>query len=340
MSAPVWREREPLAAYTTLHVGGPARYLVTVTSLDELRETVVRAQAQALPFVVIGGGSNVLVSDDGFAGIVIRMAIAGISITAEDDQVIVTAGAGVVFDDLVREMVHQGYWGLENLSHIPGTVGATPIQNVGAYGVEVADVIRSVTVFDVVTGLVNEFTTDDCAFGYRTSRFKLDPRKRYIVTAVTFCLSRSPQPRVSYADLAARFTATLPSTPAAVREVVIAVRSAKFPDWHTIGTAGSFFKNPLLPHAEIERLQLQYPALPCYPHDEQRGKCSLGYILDKICGLRGYREGYVGLYEAQALVLVAARGATAYDINRFADVVAARVQSLTGIFIEREVQSL
>ena len=335
-----WREYEPLALYTTLKVGGVARYLTTVTTVSAVAQMVTRAQALALPFVTIGGGSNLLISDNGYPGLVIVMAIAGMSEVVRGDQVLVTAGAGMVFDELVATTVRRGYWGLENLSHIPGTVGATPIQNVGAYGVEVADLIESVTVYDTETGVEGVLQTDQCAFGYRTSRFKTVTPQRLIITSVTFRLTKNDRPQVGYADLAQRFAGIVPESPTVVRDAVIAIRSAKFPDWHTVGTAGSFFKNPIVSREVAHELQRRYPELPCYPHGTSQIKCSLGYILDKICGLRGFVDGRVRLYEAQALVLVAERGATATNIADFAVFVAQQVYEKTGIVIEREVQTL
>jgi len=337
---PAWREYVPLAPYTTLHVGGCARYFTIVTSLEMLHQAVAQARKRGLPFVVLGGGSNVLVSEQGYPGLVIRMAINDVTEHKVDTGVWVTAGAGVEFDELVATTVTHGWWGLENLSHIPGTVGATPIQNVGAYGVEVADIISSVTVYDTERGVVHELSNSECQFGYRTSRFKTDVEKRMIVTAVTYKLSTKATHRVEYADLARYFSGQAPDSPGAVRDAVIAIRGAKFPNWHTVGTAGSFFKNPIIPHSLAENLLERYPQLPCYPAGPGLVKCSLGYLLDKVCGLRGYRSGLVRLYEAQALVLVADRGATATAIDAFATDIAQQVFSKTGIIIEREVQSL
>lgn len=335
-----WREYEPLAPYTTLQVGGQARYLTRITSEEQLHETVVAAKERALPFVVLGGGSNVLVPDGGYDGVVIVMATTGISEQSLGDQVLVTAQAGMLFDELVASVVAKGYWGLENLSHIPGTVGATPVQNVGAYGVEVSDLIASVTIYDTEREVYRTLTAAECQFGYRTSRFKTEYHGRVIVTAVTFRLECTPKPRIQYADLARWFGESVPDSPAVVRDAVMAVRSAKFPDWHQVGTAGSFFKNPIVPNEIAAALVAQYPALPFYPYSDTHVKCSLGFILDKVCGLRGFRDGHVRLFEAQALVLVAERGATATEIDAFANQIAARVCAATGIVIEREVQTL
>jgi UDP-N-acetylmuramate dehydrogenase len=255
-----------------------------------------------------------------------------------DTTVHLKVGAGEELDTMVASTVAAGWWGLENLSHIPGTVGAVPVQNVGAYGVEVAALIVSVTVYDLELKAVRELTPAQCQFSYRHSVFKEPAGKSLIIIAVTFALSRVPVPRLTYAELANRVAATgAVPTPALIRSEVIAIRAAKFPDWKTVGTAGSFFKNPIVPSPVVAQLRATYPELPCYPAAPGYEKCSLGFILDKVCGLRGYRVGHVRLYEQQALVLVAESGASAAEIDAFATLVAARVFEKTGITIEREV---
>jgi UDP-N-acetylmuramate dehydrogenase len=331
------REGVALCDYTTLKVGGKAQYFIAVTSGEELKTAALFAEQKALPFFVLGGGSNVLISDSGVKGVVVHMGILGWTERLDGDEVLLEVGAGVMFDELVAATVKKGYWGLENLSHIPGTVGATPIQNVGAYGVEVSDCIVEVKAFHFPSRTTRTFTTVDCDFSYRSSFFKTTVGKEYVVTSVTFALSKEPRPRVSYADLAKRYSDSIPNHPQDIRDSVISIRSSKFPDWHSTGTAGSFFKNPIIPRTQAEALREHYPDLPLYDVDALRVKCSLGYILDKVCGLRGYGEGTVRLYEKQALVLVAESGATAYEIEQFSDMIIKKVFSATGIQIEREV---
>ncbi|MBY0309574.1 UDP-N-acetylmuramate dehydrogenase [Patescibacteria group bacterium] len=329
-----------LARHTTLKVGGEAKYFTRVQSEEELRSAMSFAEQHSLPIFVLGGGSNVLVSDDGFAGVVIQMGIQGIMFAHTGEEVRVTVGAGVVFDEFVAHCVERGYWGLENLSHIPGTVGATPIQNVGAYGVEVGDCIFEVQTLHLKTATERTFSQAECDFDYRSSFFKTTEGSEYVITSVTFILSSSPQPRIDYGDLAMRFAHALPTDPQSVRAHIIAVRSQKFPDWQTVGTAGSFFKNPIIVRSHAESLKAMYPELPLYGVSETHVKCSLGFILDKVCGLKGYREGFVRLYEKQALVLVAETGVRAQDITMFADAISKKVFSATGIVIEREVTSV
>lgn len=336
----VFREHVSLADYTTFKTGGAAEYFVSVTTPEELKAAVDFARAKQLPFFVLGGGTNVLASDTGYHGVVIHIQLRGVIFTDVSLTLVeVTAGAGESFDELVAATVTQNLWGLENLSAIPGTVGATPVQNVGAYGVEVADTIVRVCVLNHTTLGIEELATTACQFQYRDSIFKQKKGREYTILSVTFLLSRLPQPQVAYADLAVLADAD-ELTPEMVRSAVTAIRSGKFPDWHTVGTAGSFFKNPSITHEEATKLQQQFPALPLYPTESTLVKVSLGYILDKICHLRGYAKNHVALYEKQALVLVAESGATTTEILAFAREVSERVHSATQIQIEREVNLL
>ena len=337
----------PLAPYTTMKVGGPAEFFAVVEDEEDLRASLSFAKEKELPVVILGGGSNVLISDEGLKGLVIKNEIEGISYKEIGDELLVTAGAGVWWDDLVKETVMKGLWGMENLSSIPGTVGATPIQNVGAYGVEVAELIRGVRVYDSVEEVFKVMTPLECQFGYRDSIFKTKKGKRFVVVEVTYVLSKIAKPRLEYKDLAERFGGIGPSeqssfvpTAAEIREAVIDIRKKKFPDVTVVGTAGSFFKNPIVSEAESEALRLAYPELPMYPQSDGRVKVSLGFILDKICGLRGSREGSVGLYENQALVLVNYENASAKNISDFAKKVADEVFVKTKVVIEPEVNFL
>jgi UDP-N-acetylmuramate dehydrogenase len=329
-----------LAPYTTFQVGGVAEYFTRVETVAALRAALAEASAARLPVTILGGGSNVLVADTGLAGCVIKNDIAGWVVATPSAEVVhLTVGAGMEWDALVAATVQEGWWGLENLSAIPGTVGATPIQNVGAYGVEVAEHIVSVAAVHRETGAPREFTNAECAFGYRDSYFKTAAGREWVVTAVTFALSTIPQPRLQYRDLAERFADTIPSQ-AAIRTAVYDIRGAKFPDWHTVGTAGSFFKHPIISAASYEILSERYPGLPGFVQADGTVKVSLGWILDTVCHLKGVYDGVVGCYEGQALVVVQRGGAQAADILRFAESVAEQVQAATDIVIEWEVTYL
>lgn len=335
------QEHVSLAPYTTLRVGGPARYLVTVSAQTELVSTQAFITETGLPYLILGGGSNVLISDTGFAGIVVCMNMRGVTYTTTDTdgQVIADVAAGELLDDVIVDTVKRGYWGLENLSHIPGTVGAVPIQNVGAYGVETADLVQSVTAYHLGTGEQKTFTASDCQFGYRDSFFKTAAGQGWCITQVSFRLSANPTPVVTYGELA-QFAREHPEyTQTDIRNQIVTIRSGKFPDWTTVGTAGSFFKNPVISTALAKSLQRDYPDLPCYPMDDDTTKVSLGYILDRVCRLKGYQCGRVGLYENQALVLVS-NGASAVEIAAFVEEIVGIVFARTGITIEQEVRSV
>ena len=333
------RENEPLCTLTTWKTGGEAQFFGSVTTEAELVEAVLYARPRSLKLTVIGGGSNVLVSDTGVKGLLIQMAIKGIEAHEVGSEVFLTVGAGEVFDEVIAETVDRGYWGLENLSHIPGTVGATPVQNVGAYGVEVGSLISLVRVYDTVLETFSSMSASDCQFGYRDSIFKHREGERYVVTAVTYCLSKQANPQIVYRDLAERFNHLIP-TQADIRAAVIDVRSKKFPDWHTVGTAGSFFKNPIVIRTEYEALQATYPELPMYEVDAAHVKVPLGWILDHILKLKGQGTATVGCFEGQALVLVNRGGANTSDVVSFANSIVNKVFEQTGITVEWEVRLL
>lgn len=333
-------EQVSLRSRTTLKVGGNAAYYTEVYSEGELVEAIVWAKKEHRSYVVIGGGSNILASDAGYDGLVIHMRFEGMSVVEEDDRhVVVSVNAGTEFDAFVAYTVEHGLWGLENLSHIPGTVGATPVQNVGAYGTEVKNCIESVRVYNTDAEAFQTLIAKECAFGYRDSIFKKPNGKKYLITSVTFRLSKIPDPKLSYKDIAAYFEDAEPSI-GEIRAAIIAIRSGKFPDWRIIGTAGSFFKNPTVSKEKFAVLKERYPELPGFETQEGGIKLSLGFILDKILHVRGYREGNVGTYDAQALVLIAYENATAHEVTAFANNIVDRVQHELGIVIEWEVSRL
>lgn len=325
-----------LSKYTTLHVGGKAQYFAEVKSVADLKEVTGWAKSQNLQVKVLGGGSNILVSGEGVDGVVIKVSLLGIKEEEVGNDVSITCQAGENFDDCVRYAVDRNWWGLENLSHIPGTVGATPVQNVGAYGVEVGDLIAEVSVYDFDNDKEKILTNHECEFNYRTSLFKKINSQHLIITSVTFKLSKVSNPKLSYKDL-------LPLnevdniTIGDIRNSVIKIRQEKFPDWNIVGTAGSFFKNPIVRKEEAEAVLLEYPLIPTYSESNDRIKLSLGYILDKVCGLKGYAKNRVSLYDKQAMVLVAEKGASEKEINEFADEVIEKVFEKIKIKIEREV---
>lgn len=307
--------------------------------MADLREAVAFAGARSLPVFILGGGSNLLVSDAGFPGVVIRVRIKGVHAERQGDCVVLRAGAGETWDAFVAYCVAHGYWGLENLSLIPGTVGAAPVQNIGAYGREVREVIESVVVFDPLSAAERTLTNAACLFGYRDSVFKHGDAKQLIVTGVSFKLSLTPRPELAYKDLATRFSAPGAASPslAEIRDTVIAIRTAKFPDLSRTGTAGSFWKNPVVTIATLESLRARFPEMPSYPVDATHAKIPLAWILDVVLKAKGYAKGNVALFHQQPLVLVAGRGATCREVTAFADEIETRVAEQTGIVIEKEV---
>ncbi|MEI6396963.1 MAG: UDP-N-acetylmuramate dehydrogenase [Candidatus Taylorbacteria bacterium] len=332
-----------LAKYTTFKIGGPARFFCVVKDEDELVQAVKFAQAQknsgaqVLPILILGGGSNMLVSDAGFGGLVIKNEIAGIKIS--DDSVTLTAGAGESWDGLVEYAASHELFGLENLSAIPGTVGAAPVQNIGAYGAEAAQTISNVRALDTKAMKFVELLAADCKFGYRDSIFKQD-RGHYIVTQVTFKLLKKGVLKMDYKDVREYFDTRNVTSPALVdlRKAIIEIRASKLPDWKVWGTAGSFFKNPSVSAAKFEELKAKYPELPGYPEDDGSVKVSLGWILDKVCDARGLTIGNVATYGNQALVVVAKSGATATEVLTLSQDLMRRVKDKMGIVIEAEVE--
>ena len=307
----------PLAPYTTLGVGGPAQFFVEVENIAMLHEVTEWAQAEGLPITILGGGSNVLVSEEGVRGVVIRYTAHQITFEKNKDTTRVTADAGVMLDALIETVVAKELWGLENLSHIPGSVGAVPVQNVGAYGVEGKDVVDSVTVYDLSTHTVRVLTNTACQFAYRDSIFKHEEGAALVIVSVVFTVHAKRAPRLTYKDITEYFGSHTEPTLREIRDAIIAIRTAKLPDWHTVGTAGSFFKNPIVTKETYERLHTQYPELPGFPETDGPVKISLGWVLDKVSGIKEYREGNVGLYEKQALVLTCTNEATAREVNSF-----------------------
>ncbi len=329
----------PMKDRTTLRIGGNAEFFTEVSTQEALREAVIFARARSLSWRIIGSGSNILCADEGVEGLTIKIAILGMEVIDDPLGTRLHVGAGVVLDELVAEVCARGIWGLENLSAIPGTVGATPIQNVGAYGVEVADVIVSVTVYDTMKDEFRELSHSECRFTYRHSLFKEPRGQGLVITRVTFFLPRALRARIAYYDLAmyARDKDASALSPYMVREAVREIRSRKFPDFTHVGTAGSFFKNPIISPEDYQPLLEAYPALIGHSTDDGWVKIPLGWILDHVCGLRGVREGNVGTYPANALALVNYGGATAREVNAFAEKIATCVKEKTGIVIEREV---
>ncbi len=329
----------PLSEHSTFHIGGPAEFFTRAESEDALIEAVRWARSEGVSWRVIGHGSNMLFADQGMKGLTIQNAHAGIRFEEQGSGVLLTVASGTSLDALVAFVCEKGWWGLENLSGIPGTVGAVPVQNVGAYGVEVAELIRSVKAYDTEEDVLKTLSPEECSFSYRHSLFKEPAGARYVITEVSFFLSKDAGPRMGYRDIQEYFKDAEAEhlKPQDVRRAVIEIRSRKFPDWNVYGTAGSFFKNPIISEDAWHALRHTYPELPGHVAGEHIVKVPLGWILDHVCALRGAREGAVGTYGTQALVIVNYGGATADDITRFAQKIMSCVKEKTNIVIEWEV---
>ena len=334
------QEHITIAPYTTFKIGGPARFFCVVKNEDDLVEAVNFAKEKKLSILVIGGGSNLLISDAGFDGVIIKNEIMG-RIYTDDGTLysVVDASAGEDWEDLVRETVEKDLFGIENLSAIPGKVGAAPVQNIGAYGAEVYKVIESVRVLDTSSMQFVELSMVDCKFSYRDSIFKHE-KGRYIITRVRFRLCKFGEVNIEYKDLKKYFAEKNIVNPSLreVRNAVVEIRKSKLPDWTMWGTAGSFFKNPIIEATQFAELKSRYPELPGFVEGDGRVKVSLGYILDKICDKKGFVMGNVGTFEKQALVIVAKPGATATQVISFAQELMECVMENTGIKIEAEVE--
>lgn len=321
-------EHVPLAPLTTFKLGGEARYLVRADSLGSLKEALEFAHTRALRVLLLGGGSNMLIGEAGFDGLVIKLEFSGV--VREGDTLI--AGAGESWDALVERAVREGLWGLENLSGIPGSVGAAPVQNIGAYGAEVKDTLLWLEAYDTKEGATMRFTNAECEFGYRASRFKREAG-RFVILRVAFALARAGTANASYKDLQGMEGASLMD----VREKVLSVRGAKFPDLSVEGTAGSFFLNPIVDEKKAAALFAKYPELPHFA-TPQGIKLSLAWLLDRGLSLKGFAQGGARLFERQPLVIAARRDARAQDVMELAQKVSATVKENFDIELEPEVR--
>ncbi len=289
------------------------------------------------PLFILGGGSNILFTGD-FRGTIIRPEIGRITIVKEEENtVIVSSGAGVNWDKLVEWSVNRGFSGLENLSLIPGTVGASPVQNIGAYGVEVKDYIEHVKTISTEDGTVKSFTNEECEFGYRSSVFKKSLKGKYLVTRVFFRLSKLPVLNLNYGSLRDETDKLGGATLKNVRKAVINIRLAKLPDPVIIGNAGSFFKNPVVSSSVAESILKQYPGAPTFNDNSGLTKLAAGWLVDQ-CGWKGRRNGDAGVHDKQALVLVNYGKATGKNIYELSESIRKSVSDKFGIHLEREVE--
>ena len=331
------QENVSLKNFNTFGVEASARYFVEINRKDNLTELFLDPQWRQTELLVLGGGSNLLLVNN-FGGLVIRMNIRGIEHRISKTDVFVDAGAGEVWNDLVNFCVLRGYAGLENLSLIPGSVGASPVQNIGAYGVELQDVFHSCCAFELATGRFKTFTKADCHFGYRESIFKNELKGQYIITSVKFQLSTIPNFNLKYGAIEQELQHRQITAPTIkeVSQVVSHIRVSKLPDPSTIGNAGSFFKNPVISLAEFEKIESRFPETVHYPASHGQVKLAAGWLIEQ-CGFKGKIAGNTGTWKNQALVLVNHGGATGREVYTFSSQIIDSVYTKFGVTLQREV---
>ncbi len=328
----------PLKNYTTMKLGGPARFMAEVRTIEELTELCKVARAKQLPIVVIGGGSNIIANDDGFAGLVIRIRLPGFDIISDDlNTTSIKVGAGESWDETVKKTVEMNLTGMEALSAIPGTVGASPVQNIGAYGQEVSETITSVEALDLTSNTVVTLTNEQCQFSYRNSIFRDTEKGRYVIVSVTFTLSKNtPQPPF-YEAVQTYFDTHSTSlfTPKTVRDAVVAIRSEKLPDPAVLPNCGSFFKNAIVDDWRLKEIQATYPAVPSYAMADGRFKIPSGWLIETV-GLKGQSFNGMKVHNKNALVLINESAQNYSDLAAARETIIGKVRDTFQIVMEQE----
>ncbi|WP_343600232.1 UDP-N-acetylmuramate dehydrogenase [Pseudomonas sp.] len=332
----VWQEQVSLKPYNTFGIDVKARYFTQAHNDDEVREVLAQARQRELWVQVIGGGSNLLLTRD-IDALVLHMASRGRRVLSDDgERVVVEAQAGEPWHPFVQWSLAQGYCGLENLSLIPGTVGAAPMQNVGAYGVEIKDVFAGLTALDRETGALRDFNLEECAFGYRDSLFKRNPG-RWLILRVRFALSHALQAHLDYGPVRQRLAEQGVEQPTAqaISDAICSIRREKLPDPAELGNAGSFFKNPVVAAELVERIRSQYPGVVAYPQADGQVKLAAGWLIEQA-GWKGYREGDAGVHRLQSLVLVNYGQASGAQLHALAQRIQADILERFGVELEME----
>lgn len=327
-----------LRDYNTFGIDAYAKYFAAFNSVDDLQSLLQSGEYKNEPKLFLGGGSNILFTKK-FDGLVLKNEIDGIKIIHEEEKYIyVKVGAGVNWHQFVLYCIHKNLAGVENLSLIPGSVGASPMQNIGAYGVEIKDVFFSLEAYRVLENRIITFTLNDCEFGYRESVFKKKYKDQFVILNVTFRLNKIPHYNISYGAIEDELKKMQVEKLSikAISDAVINIRTSKLPDPKIIGNAGSFFKNPEINSQRLEHLLLTEPAMPSYKITDNSFKIPAGWLIEK-CGWKGYRNGDVGCYAKQALVLVNYGHATGNDIYLLSEKIKITVKEKFGITLETEV---
>lgn len=326
-----------LKIHNTFGMDVTCRRFLEYESAEEAR-TIARTLSEAdLPLLILGGGSNLLLTGD-FRGTVVHSAVKGMTVMEDGDTVLLTCGSGETWDDVVALSVGNGWRGAENLSLIPGEVGASAVQNIGAYGAEVCQIIHRIEAVELATGEWRVFTADECAYGYRDSRFKHEWKDRYLITSVTYRLSKSQPLRLDYGNIRAELErqGIADPTPAQLRQAIIDIRNAKLPDPKVEGNGGSFFMNPVVTREKFEQLLADYPSMPHYRIDDEHEKIPAGWMIEQ-CGWKGRSLGRAGVHGKQALVLVNRGGATGDEVVALMRAIQHDVEQKFGISIRPEV---
>lgn len=326
-----------LKAHNTFGIEAKCSRFLEYETIAEAQEVAGILRESHTPYIIIGGGSNLLLTKD-YEGIVVRSDVLGIQIA--DDRM--TCGSGEVFDEMIEASLMAGLYGLENLSLIPGDVGASAVQNIGAYGVEAKDYIERIEAVEIATSRVVTIPAEDCGYGYRQSKFKQEWKNRYLITHVTYRLSTDFQPHLDYGNIREALRLAYGAddvsalTAQQLRDAIIGIRNAKLPDPKVMGNAGSFFMNPIVNREKYEQLAAQYPVMPHYEVDKDHVKIPAGWMIDQ-CGWKGKALGRAGVHDKQALVLVNLGGATGDEIVRLCQAIQKDVEAKFGIVIHPEV---
>ena len=325
-----------LLSYNTFGIDVNASFLVEYTSVIDLQTVLLSEIVKSQPLLIMGGGSNLLFLKD-FNGVILHSEIKSIEKLREDaDSIYLEVGSGVAWDDLVAYAVQNGWGGAENLSLIPGEAGASAVQNIGAYGVEVQDIIEEVNVVEIETAKLKTFTKEECRYGYRESIFKNELKGRYIITSVIFRLAKQPVFKLIYQHLEEEVLKNGAINLQNIRKTIISIRESKLPDPKVVGNAGSFFMNPVISKNHFRTLHKRYPLMPHYFVSETQEKVPAGWLIEQ-CGWKGKQIGNAGAHDKQALVLVNLGGATGLEILHLAEQIQSSVKETFGIELKPEV---
>ena len=328
-----------LKPYNSFGFDAVAKHFAEINEVDDLQTLIRNGDLQRKKTLILSGGNNILFQNEVFDGIVVYINTKGIEILREEGkEVVVRAQAGEDWPEFVRFCVEKGWHGVENLAHIPGKVGAAPVQNIGAYGMELKDSFLCCEAMDLTTGETKVFTKEECRFGYRESVFKNELKGKYIITSVDFLLKKDAPLNLEYGNIKAYLEQNGIERPTLqqLHDAICAIRDAKLPDVEQIGSAGSFFKNPVIDRAQFEALQKDYPTMPHYDEPNGKVKVPAGWLIEQA-GWKGWRDEHVGVYEKQALILVHYGGGKGQDIVELAHRIQDSVEEKFGIRISPEV---